>query len=92
MAIRIQHPEHGYHNVFSQIEYETHVKSGWVKCEGKKPEPIKSVIVEPEKPVEVVVEPIVKEESKKEMFKCDTCDKVFKMEMHLMNHKRKCKR
>ena len=91
MAIRIQHPEHGFHNVFSQAEYEAHVKSGWRKCEEKKPEPVKVVVVEPEKSIEAVAEPIVKEEPKEELFKCDMCDKVFKMKMHLGAHKRKHK-
>ena len=66
MSIRIQHLEHGFHNVFSQAEYEAHAKSGWCKCEEKKPEPVRPVVVEPEKPVEIAVEPVAKEEPKEE--------------------------
>lgn len=43
MAIRIQHPEHGYHNVYSQMDLENHMKAGWSKVIEKAPETVKPV-------------------------------------------------
>lgn len=87
MAIRIYHPEHGYHNVFSRIEYEEHEKRGWGKVIDKVPEPVK--------PVEIIVEPIEVVPSPAAIitptYPCDVCGKVFTMKMHLGAHKRKHK-
>lgn len=103
MAIRIYHPEHGYHNVYNDLDLQSHITDGWSKIEdkpvlplviGTTPSVIKEaintvgpIVIEDENTIESA--PQVEQ---KKGFKCDVCGKPFAMKMHLKNHLRSHKR
>lgn len=44
MTIRLSHPKHGFHNVYSEADVERHATHGWVRhVEPVKAEPVKPV-------------------------------------------------
>ena len=70
--------------------YDEFRKDGWsIFLDGSD---LNGTVVENEsvESIKVTLEPVTK--IPEELFKCDSCDKVFKMKMHLGAHKRKHKR
>lgn len=49
MAILLQHPEHGFYHVYSDLDLKEHETIGWMKVEDEKP---KEAITEIAKQVE----------------------------------------